>query len=336
MAGPIFGTGGYPDAGSGVALELQAVTRRAYIPNVYVQIYNCSPLLAALLNNAQTMSGGVNPITVPVQGVPMTTVQTLGYDGSFAQPGVTPGLDVAQWNPAWYFSAIPFPITEGFAQLNYAVVPILEARINDCAQQYKMRLSSDIYNNITDQRSIIGLKGAIDDGTNLVTYGGQNRTTNTWWQSTYVANAAAALTRDLANQYVTQQQKRNEMPKMGVMGMGTWLKFATDFTTLERYNITPASDFGTGTVGAKFRAIEVAGIPFYGDPQCPEGTMYLINPDYLTLFVHERGGFAPMPFESRQAVGSLSYVGGVLFVSQLVNVKPAASMQVNGLLYTSI
>lgn len=335
MPGPIFGTGGYPDAGP-IANELTAVTRRAYSPHVYVQIYNSAPLIAALLNNAQTMSGGVNPITVPVQGVPMVTIQNLGYDASFSQPGVTPGLDVAQWNPAWYFSAIPFPITEGFAQLNYAVVPVIEARMNDCANQYKMRLSSDLYTNIANQQAIIGLNGAVDDGTFLNTYGGRNRTTDTWWQSTYVANAAGPLTRDLANQYLLQQQKRNELPKIGIMGMGTWGKFATDFTSLERYNITPASNFGTGTAGAKFRAIDVAGIPFYADPQCPEGTMYLLNPDYLSLYIHERGGFAVLPFESRQAVGQLGYIGGVLLVSQLACVKPASQMKVNGLTYLSI
>ncbi|MDE2098050.1 MAG: phage major capsid protein [Patescibacteria group bacterium] len=335
MSTPIFGTGGYPDPGP-VANELTAVTRRAYSPHVYVQIYNTSALTAALLDNAQTMSGGVNPITVPIQGVPMVTIQNLGYDASFDQPGVTPGLDVAQFNPAWYFSAIPFPITEGFAQLNYAIVPIIEARMNDCAQQYKMRLASDIYTNINNLQAIVGLNGAVDDGTFLVNYGGQSRTTNTWWQSTYVAAGSVALTRDLTNKYLLQQQKKNELPKLGVCGAGTWYNLSADFTSLERYNITPSSDFGMGTAGAKFRAIEVAGVPIYMDPQCPEGTLYLLNPDYLSLYVHERGAFEVLPFVSRQAVGQLGYLGGVLLVSQLACVKPAAQMKVTGLTYASI
>jgi hypothetical protein len=332
---PVFGTGILPQAGP-IANELTAVTRRGYNTHVYVQIYNSAPLIAALLNNAQSMSGGVSPITVPVQGVPMVTIQNIGYDGSFNQPGVTPGLQVAEFNPAAYLSVIPFPGMEGMVQLNYAVVPIIEARMNDCANQYRQRLSTDLYTNFANLQGLIGINAAVDDGTVATTYGGINRTTNTWWKSNFVAAGSNPLTRDLLNKYILQVQKANEMPKLGVCGMGTWGKLAEDFTSLERYNITPSSDFGTGTAGAKFRAIEVAGVPIYADPQCPEGTLYLLNPDYLSLYIHERAGFQVLPFESRFAVGQLGYIGGVFTVLQLVNVKPAAHMKVTGLTYLSI
>lgn len=332
---PIFGTGIAPPPGP-VANELTAVTRRGYNTHVYVQIYNGSPLTAALLNNAQTMSGGVNPITVPVQGTPMVTIQNIGYDGTFDQPGVTPGLQTAAFNPAAYLCAIPFPGMEGLMQVNYSVVPIIEARMNDCANQYKMRFSSDFYLNITNLMGVIGLNGAVDDGTFLDSYGGISRAANTWWKSNYVAAGTNPLTRDLTNQYILQQQKANEMPKFGVCGVGTWGKLATDFTSNERYNITPSSNFGMGTVGSKFRAIEVAGVPIYADPQCPEGTLYLLNPDYLTLYIHERAAFQVLPFESRFPVGQLGFIGGVLTLLQLVNVKPSAHMKVTGLTSLSI
>jgi len=304
---------------------------------VYVQIYSSSPLVAALLNNAQTMSGGISPITVPVQGVPMTTIQTIGYDGTFNQPGVTPGLTTAAFNPAAYLAAIPFPGMEGLVQLNYAIVPIIEARMNDCANQYRERFSYDFYQNTTDNKSVIGLAGAVDDGTYMDSYGGISRSSNPWWKSQYVNNSpAVAPTRDLINQYLLQQQKANELPKLGLCGAGTWGKLAADFTSLERYNITPTSDFGTGAVGSKFRAIEIAGVPIYMDPRCPEGTLYLINPDYITLYIHEAAAFRVLPFESRFPVGQLGYISGVLTVLQLVDVKPSAHMKVMGLTYLSI
>jgi hypothetical protein len=333
---PVFGTGVMPDQGS-IANELTAVTRRAYSAHVYVQIYSTSPLVAALLNNAQTMSGGVSPITVPVQGVPMTTIQNIGYDGTFNQPAVTPGLTTASFNPAAYLSVIPFPGMEGLVQLNYAVVPIIEARMNDCVQQYRERFSYDFYQNTTNLQGVIGLAGAVDDGTAMDVYGGISRSANTWWKSQYVNNAQpAAPTRDLINQYLLQQQKANELPKFGICGAGTWGKLASDFTAFERYNITPASNFGSGTVGSKFSAIEIAGVPIYLDPRCPEGTLYLLNPDYLTLYVHERAAFRVLPFESRFPVGQLGYIGGVLTLLQLVCVKPSAQMKVTGLQYLTI
>lgn len=328
---PVFGTGIMPESGQ-IANELTDVTRRAYSPYVYVQIYKSSPLVAALLNNAVTMSGGVNAINQPVQGNPMVTIQTIGYDGTFNQPGVTPGIQVASFNPAAYLATIPFPGMEGLIQINHSVVPLIEARMNSCALAFQERFSNDFYMNSTDTQAVIGLDGAIDDGSVLDVYGGISRSANSWWKSQYVNNSPPVdPTRNLIMQYLLQQQKANELPSFGICGLGTWGKLAEDFTALERYNITPSSDFGSSSVGAKFQAIEIAGVPIYGDPQCPEGTAFLINMNYIGLHIHERAAFQLLPFESRFAVGEFGYIGGVLCVLQLVNVKPSAHMKITGL-----
>jgi hypothetical protein len=48
--------------------QLAALTRRAFIPSVYVQIYQSHPLLSLFMSNAKAARGGVSQITVPVQG----------------------------------------------------------------------------------------------------------------------------------------------------------------------------------------------------------------------------------------------------------------------------
>lgn len=48
---------------NGMYAELTAITRKAFMPRVFVQIYQASPLLAALMTDA---SG--NPITVKYEG----------------------------------------------------------------------------------------------------------------------------------------------------------------------------------------------------------------------------------------------------------------------------
>ncbi len=61
----ILGTGIIPSGA--VATELTYTTRRAFIPKLVVQIYKSTPLMAALIGNAQTAYGGVSSVTVPVQ-----------------------------------------------------------------------------------------------------------------------------------------------------------------------------------------------------------------------------------------------------------------------------
>jgi hypothetical protein len=92
-------TGGLlPQAGPQFS-ELAAITRRAFIPQLIIQIYNASPLMASFLANAQSAGGGVSSVTVPVQGSPMVVASAADYSGSFAQP---PILTAVQDSVLWH------------------------------------------------------------------------------------------------------------------------------------------------------------------------------------------------------------------------------------------
>ena len=300
---------------------------------VAVQIYKSAPLTCALLSTALVASGGLSAITAPVQGNPMTTVTNTDYSGRFSNPGVIPGIQNAEFNLSAYIGTIPFLGMEGLVQMDYSIVPLIEARMNDMTNNTIDKFSIDIWNNVSNNLAIQGLPWAIDDGTNVATYGGIARNTvntggTSWWQSTVVSNAAGAVTptRDLMMQYITQVFKKNgEKPKMAIMGPGTWTMLSRDFTPNERFNTTGNLSYGMhGPVNSLFDALMIAGVPFYQDIYCPEGTLYMLNTDYLQLFIHDKAGFQFLPFESTFINGQLGWLGGVLTLLQMVNVKPQA------------
>jgi hypothetical protein len=334
---PIFGTGIIPPQNA-ISAELAAITRRAYLPKVFIQLYKSTPWMAASLSHAQVATGGLSPITVPLQGNPMVSIQNIGYDGSFNQPGVTPGLQNAEFNLKGYLTAIPFFGMEGLVQIDYAVVPLIEARMNDATNVTLDRFSTDMYNNVSVTNSMIGLPAAVDDGTFAATYGGVSRTLNPFWKSTYVHNGSAATpTRNLMLQYISQVTKvTGEKPKMGLLGFGTWTNLAQDFTANERYQVTPSSSFGEGKVEALFSALDIAGVPFYPDPYAPEGTLYLLNNDYLSLYIHERAAFYFTGFESTLPNGQFGYLGALLTLLEMVNVKPKAHGKFDNLAFLNI
>jgi hypothetical protein len=138
-------------------------------------------------------------------------------------------------------------------------------------------------------------------------------------------------------QYISQVTKvTGEIPKMGLMGFGTWTALAQDFTPNERYVVTPTQPFGEGKVEALFRALDVAGVPFYPDPYCPEGTLYLLNTDYLALYVHERASFYFTGFESTLANGQFGYIGALLTLLEMVDVKCKAHGKFDNLSFLNI
>jgi hypothetical protein len=334
---PVLGTGIIP-SGS-IATELTYVTRRAFIPKMVVQIYNTSPLLAALLSNAQTASGGVSSVTVPVQGQAFVNSQWTDYSGSFNQPQVQQGAYNAEFNLKAIVTPIPFLGMEGAVQLNHAVIPLIEARMNDATNSMSDSMATALYTNYTNNQQFIGLDGAVDDGTNLTTYGNINRSTYSWWQSKVYNASSAAPTRQNLFQYIAGVNKNGaEMPTFGVCGFGTFAKLAQDFLASEQFQVTPGTGFDAGEDGIRsgFRALMVAGVPIYADPYCAEGTIYLVNTNYLSLYIHEQASFAFTGFESLLSNYQLGYVGAVLTIGELVLTKPKSCGRVYNYTYLTI
>lgn len=333
---PQFGTGVLPSGAVGT--ELSYITRRGFIPKMVVQIYNASPLIACLLANANNASGGVSPITVPVQGASYVTPAWTDYSGSFASPSVQQGAYNAEFNLKALVVPIPFLGMEGLVQVSEAIIPRIEAVMNDATNGAIDTLSTALYGNYSNNQQIIGLPGAIDDGTTLTTYGGLSRATNTWWQSKRYT-ASAAPTRNLILQYVVGTVKNcGEKPTFGVTGPGTWHLLATDFVSQERYLITPDGQYADDKSGARaaFQALMVAGVPIYLDPYATEGILYLYNENYTSLYVHENAAFAFTGFESTLPNFQIGYIGAVLTLLELVCAKPKSCTVVGALSYTTL
>ena len=332
-----IGGGILPASGSNQFNELTYVTRRAFIPKLVVQIYNSTPLMAALIANSQTASGGVSSVTVPVQGSQFVNAQWSDYSGSFAQPSVQQGAYQAEFNLKLLVSPVPFLGMEGAVQQDYAIIPLIEARMNDATNVMMEAMATSLYNNTTDQQQFIGLPAAIDDGTGTATYGNIDRSTQTWWKSKQYAAGSVNPTRQNVLQYISGTVKNGaEVPTFGVCGFGTWTLLAQDYVGQENYMITPGGGFDGDANGpqAAFRALMVAGVPIYPDPFCPEGTLYFLNSNYLSLYIHEQASFAFTGFESTLPNFQIGYVGAVLMIAELVNTKPKAMTKITG--YNSI
>jgi hypothetical protein len=331
-----IGGGILPATGSAQFNELTYVTRRAFIPKLVVQLYNSTPLMAALIANSQSASGGVSSVTVPVQGAQFVNAQWSDYSGSFAQPSVQQGAYNAEFDLKLMISPVPFLGMEGAVQQDAAIIPLIEARMNDATNVMMDAMATALYNNTTNTQQFIGLPAAV---ANSGTYGNIDRSTYTWWKSSQYAAGSVNPTRQNILQYISGTVKAGaEMPSLGICGFGTWTLLAQDFVGQEQYVITPGAGFDGETNGpqAAFRALMVAGVPIYPDPYCPEGTVYFLNTNYLSLYIHEQGSFVFTGFESTLPNWQIGYVGAVLMIAELVNVKPKSMTKVTGYNYLSL
>jgi len=329
-----IGGGILPASGSTQYNELTYVTRRAFIPKLVVQLYNSTPLMAALIANSQSASGGVSQVTVPVQGAQFVNAQWSDYSGSFNQPSVQQGAFNAEFNLKLMIAPVPFLGMEGAVQQDHAVIPLIEARMNDATNVMMDAMATALYNNTTNTQQFIGLPAAVSNSNPTAgNYGNIDRTAYTWWQSKQYAAGSVNPTRQNVLQYISGTVKNGaEVPSFGVCGFGTWTLLAQDYVGQEQYVITPGSGFDADGNGpqAAFRALMVAGVPIYPDPYCPEGTLYLLNTNYLSLYIHDQGSFVFTGFESTLPNWQIGYVGAVLMIAELVNTKPKSMTKVTG------
>ena len=331
-----IGGGIVPATGSTQYTELTYVTRRAFIPKLVVQLYNSTPLMAALIANSQTASGGVSSVTVPVQGAQFVNAQWSDYSGSFNQPSVQQGAFNAEFDLKLMIAPVPFLGMEGAVQQDAAIIPLIEARMNDATNVMMDAMATALYTNSTNTQQFTGLPAAVSASG---TYGNISRSAYTWWQSKAYAAGNVNPTRQNILQYISGTVKNSaEVPSFGVCGFGTWTLLAQDFVGQEQYVITPGHGFDGDANGpqAAFRALMVAGVPIYPDPYCPEGTVYFLNTNYLSLYVHEQGSFVFTGFESTLPNWQIGYVGAVLMIAELVNVKPKSMTKVTGYNYLSL
>jgi len=333
---PVLGTGIFPSGA--VGNELTAVTRRAFIPKLVVQLYKSSPLLSAVIANAQMASGGAGPITAPVQGSALTTFEWSGYNGNFAQQSTQTGILNAEFNLKLGITPVYFLGMEGIIQVDAAVIPIIEARMNDAGNTMKEGISLALWgnDNTANNQQLFGLPAVT---ANTQSYGGIDPTTNTWWTAYIKANSpSVAPTRNTVLENITGlvNYSGGEMPNFGVTSPATWVKLAEDFTSQEQYQITPDGQYGENPNGARalFTALMVGGVPIYMDTYGTDGTLYLLNTNYLSLYIHEAGSFVFTGFESLIPNQQLGYVGALLSIMELVCVKRKSQAKITG--YTSV
>jgi hypothetical protein len=332
---PITNVGILP--GGAIGNELVAVTRRAFIPRLVVQLYKSTPMLSLLLRHAQRAKGGASQITVPVQGGQFVNFSWSDYSGAFPQPAVQTAAQNAEFNLKLGVVPIPFLGMESIIQSTEAVIPLLKARMADAKTVALQGISTALYTNnsaVAGQTQVDGLPQAYDDGTNVGTYGGINRTTNTFWKSTLKTGAGGILSRSAMIPFLVQLTALagGESPDFVVMSPSDWSKLMTDFISGEQYNTTPRSRYGADDiVNSGYRGLMLGDTPIFMDPFLAKGTAFLFNSRYLALYMSEDAPFAFSGFYSSIPNLQIANVGVVIVVFNVVCTKPISGMQIQGI-----
>lgn len=332
------GQGALPPVSSSLYAELSATTRRSFIPKLFVQLYYASPSLFYMMGQAQRSAGGLNQITIPIQGQSMVQGQFTGYGGGFNSPTIIPGIQNAQFSTAYWVVPVPLPFGETVIQATETVIPILKARMNDVYAVTVQQMARLMYTNNTGNSLLPdSFLNAFDNGTNYATYGGINRNAqgNTSWQGQYynASSLTGGFTRAVMSQYLTQitDVAGGESPTYVVMNPGDFATLNNDFIGIEQAFINPGQSYSMSTSNrSSFPNLNVAGVPIFADHFCPKGSAFFVNCDYTAMWLSEDAAFDFSGFYSLVPLGQIGQQGVTVTGYEIATAKPVANAVITG------
>lgn len=333
---PLPGIGVAPAAGS-LYNELSAVTRRAFVPRLFVQIYFGSPALFYMVGNAQRAAGGLNQVTIPLQGNSMVQGQFTNYGGGFNSPVITPGIQNGQWNLAYWVVPVPLPFGETVIQATDREISLLKARMNDVYAVTRQNMARLMFtNNASNPVLPNSFQDAFDDGTNFPTYGGINRNAagNSAFKGQYInlnsgtfslgttGFTRASMATLLA--YVTDTAG-GEAPTFVVMNPGDFATLNEDFIGQETAFVNPGGSYSMDTtMRSSFPNLNVSGIPIFADHFVPQGNVFGPNVKYTAMYLSEDAAFDFSGFYSLVPLGQIGQQGVCVVGYDLISAKSSS------------
>ncbi len=322
---PLPGIGVAPAAGS-LFTELTAATRRAFVPRLFVQIYFASPSLFYMLGNAQRAAGGLNQVTIPMQGQSMVQGQFTGYGGGFNSPQIIPAIQNGQFNLAYWVVPVPLPFGETIIQATDREISLLKARMNDVFAVTKQKMASLLYSNNTGNPLLPNsFLDAYNDGTVIPTYGGINRNSsgNSAFQGQYInmgtGSWATVSTIGFTRSWMATVLAKitntagGEAPTFVVMAPGDYATLNKDFIGNENQYVNPGATYTMNTaVRSSFPNLNVSGIPIFADSFVPAGSAFAVNVKYMSIYMSEYAAFDFSGFYSLVPLGQIGQQGVVV------------------------
>jgi len=169
---------------------------------------------------------------------------------------------------------------------------------------------------VSNNKSIDGLKGAVDDATVASTYGGLVRASNTWWNSTNDSSTATLTLATMQSLFGTLTEGGRH-PSLLV---GTQANYNRYWALAQGGQAFPVDAGGRDEqlAQAGFTNLVFNQVPFAVDSHVPANHIFFLNEDYIHLFVNPRADFAMKEFRepvNQDAMSSLILWAGNVVLS---------------------
>ena len=274
--------------------DITATTIKHFRPALVDNIFNDIPLFKRMrAQDAVSVRGGDS------------IMQSLLY-ATTTSGGSYSGYDVLLTTPNEQISAAEFSWKQYYVNITIdklsvlknsgpeQIFNLLQKRVQAAQLTMADTLATDLFSDGTTNSSkcITGLRAAVDDSSNIDTYGGILRSTNTWWKAIYKGNSGTdrALTIPIMEDAYNDVEDGMDAPTCIVMGADLYEKYWRLAEADKSLMNVMSGDMGLTTLSFN-------GIPIIKDRKCTAENIFMLNEKYLELVIHSDEQFEVRPFQ---------------------------------------
>ena len=275
-------------------------TQSRLLPKSVDNVLNGNVIAMRLLGQAKQWLGGTS-IDIRVLLGNITTVGSYsGFDTLLTtQENIA---HRASFTPSQYYVSLPASgIQLAVNQGDAAVINLIASELEWRTKRLKDEMGTDTYLDGTgnSSKALLGLVAAIDDTTNVTTYGGLSRNTYTNWRGTLTAQSGSLSLANLASDF-DAAQRGADIPTIHVTTPAVFSIYealltptTTNQFSQNDYRLVNIDNQGGvlvrvgGTVpmaGNGFRGLTFRGIPFVADEKCTSGNIFTLNENHLSFY----------------------------------------------------
>lgn len=278
--------------------EINSISRRYIYPTLVDNVYRSNLMFFRLNARNKKMLQGGYQIEVPlVYG----RFAAGGFYQGFDQLNVAPSDTVKNAAFDWKQAYVPVSV-DGLTLIRAdspeAVVNFLSFYFEQAQTELAEILGVGVWSNVvSNNKSIDGLVGAIDNGAVAATYGGLSRSSNTFWNS-QVATCSPPLTLPQMMAVFGNCTEGGRHPTIIVTTQNVYNIYWALNTGVNSTSGVPGQAYPVGPSAvdvqlaqAGFTNLVFNGVPIVVDSHVPAGNMFFINEDYVYLYVNPRADF---------------------------------------------
>jgi hypothetical protein len=292
-----------------------AIARRHIIREIADNVYGDNVLFFRLNRANKKLIQGGTQIEVPLMYARM------------AAGGFYSGLDLLDISPSdtvknaafdWRQAYVPVTV-DGLTLLKVdspeSVVNFIKMQFEQANLEMAENLGAGVWTDGSVAKAIDGVVGAVDDGTELATYGGLSRTANVWWKS-QVDTTTTILTLAAMQTMFGSTRKGGRHATLIVTTQANYDRLWNQQQVMQTHPTEPKGH-DEQLAQAGFTNLLFNGVPVVVDEHVPADHMFFLNEDYIKFCVSPRGDFYMQDFQEPvnqdAMVAKLFWAGNLIF-----------------------